>query len=53
MDVLGDMLLARAVLTQYQHAYLDRRNQMYRFLNIPVCFSLPFVILLKIMKSLR
>ena len=32
IDVLGDMLLARAVLIQYQHAHLDRCNQMYRFL---------------------
>ena len=42
MDVLGDMLLARAVLAQYQHAHPGGRNKMYPFLDIAVCFSLPY-----------
>lgn len=42
MDVLDDMCLARAILTQYQHAHLGRRNQMYPFLDIPACFPVPY-----------
>ena len=42
MDVLGDMLLARAVLAQYQNAHPSGCNKVYPFLDVAVCFPLPY-----------